>query len=101
MVLPVAALTWRAVGEARFAKGYQTKNVMRQIMVSLASAVGAVALQNGRVAAYSDLTSQAHQAAVVEIGTQAMLIASQHLYRWVAVIAIAAAVVVVLQKQLR
>lgn len=133
MILPVAALTWRALDADHFAKGYQTKNVLRQMMVSLASAVGAVALQNGRVAQYGELASrinpgnpaatqwldtaqrhfeqlgltaaQAHQAAMAQlaslVSTQAVFAASQQLYRWVAVIAVAAAVVVAVQKRLR
>ena len=58
MILPVASLTWRALGDSRLAKGYQAKNVMRQMMVSLASATGAVALENGRVAQYKELASR-------------------------------------------
>ncbi|WP_427308485.1 MFS transporter [Cupriavidus sp. H39] len=133
MILPVSALTWRALGDAHFARGYQTKNVMRQMMVSMASSVAAVALQNGRVAQYSDLTgrispsnpaavqwldqaqhrfeqlgysaSQAHGAAFAQLSAlvdkQAIFIACQHLYHWIAAIAAAAAVIVMAQRQLR
>lgn len=133
MILPVAALTWRALGDAHFVKGYQTKNVMRQMTVSLASAVAAVALQNGHVAQYSDLAGrispsnpaavqwldeaqhhfeqlgytagQAHGAALAQLSAlvdkQAVFIACQHLYHWIAAIAIAAGVIVMAQKQLK
>ena len=133
MILPVAALTWKALGDNHFVKGYQTKNVMRQMTVSLASAVAAVALQNGHMAQYSDLAgrinpsnpaamqwlgqvqhrfeqlgytaSQAHSAAIAQLSAlvdkQAVFIACQHLYHWVAAIAIAAGMIVMAQKRLK
>ena len=133
MILPVAALTWRALGDAHFVKGYQTKNVMRQMTVSLASAVAAVALQNGHLAQYSELAGrispgnpaamqwleqtqhrfeqlgytagQAHGAAIGQLSAlverQAVFIACQHLYHWIAAIAMAAAVIVMVQKRLK
>ncbi|WP_460479062.1 MFS transporter [Comamonas humi] len=133
MILPVAALTWRALGDQHFAKGYQTKNVMRQMTVSLASAVAAVALQNGHLAQYSSLAGrispanpaavqwldqaqhrfeqlgysagQAHGAALAQLSAQvdrqAVFIACQHLYQGVAAIAVAAAVIVMVQKRLK
>ena len=58
MVLPVAALTWRALDARHFAKGYQSKNILRQMTASLASAVAAVALQDSKFAQYSDLASR-------------------------------------------
>jgi len=45
LVLPVAGLTFRDLGDRRFAHGYQGKNLMRQIAASAASALAAVALQ--------------------------------------------------------
>lgn len=133
MILPVAALTWRALGDTHFAKGYQAKNLMRQMTVSLASATGAVALQNVRVAEQAELAgrinaanpaavqwldaaqrhfeqlgygaAQAHGAALAELSAlvdrQAVFIACQHLYHWIAAIAMAAAVIVMAQKRLR
>lgn len=55
MVLPVAALTFRALGDSLFAKGYQSKNIMRQMMASFASAVAAVALQDSQFTEYTEL----------------------------------------------
>ena len=55
MVLPVAALTFRSLGDSLFAKGYQSKNIMRQMMASFASAVAAVALQNSQFTQYTEL----------------------------------------------
>ena len=46
LVLPVAGLTFRDLGEERFAHGYQSKNLMRQIAGSFATALAAVALQD-------------------------------------------------------
>lgn len=58
MVLPVAALTFRALDARHFAKGYQSKNIMRQMMASFASAVAAVALQDNRFMEYNDLAAR-------------------------------------------
>ncbi len=96
MILPVSALTWRALGDTHFAKGYQAKNVMRQMMISLASAVAAVALQNGRTAQHEQLPAGSGH-----LDMQAVFLAGQHLYLWIAAMAVAAAVVVAAQKQLR
>jgi len=67
MVLPVAALTFRALGDKLFAKGYQSKNIMRQMMASFASAVAAVALQDSQFTEYTELMGRVtpgNQAAV-------------------------------------
>lgn len=133
MVLPVAALTWRSLGDRHFAKGYQSKNLLRQMTASLASATAAVALQDSRFIETSDLigrlgtsnsaatqwlaavqtqferlgysADQAHQAALAELSAtvnqQALFMACQQMYRWIAAIALAAAVIVVVQKRLR
>ena len=58
MVLPVAALTWRALDAQHFAKGYQSKNILRQMTASFASAVAAVALQDDKFVQYADLASR-------------------------------------------
>ena len=55
MVLPVAALTFRALGDSLFAKGYQSKNIIRQMMASFASAAAAVALQDSQFTEYTEL----------------------------------------------
>ena len=133
MVLPVAALTFRALEARHFAKGYQSKNIMRQMMASFASAVAAVALQDSRFVQHSDLiervtpsnqaamswlasmqahfeqlgysASQAHTAALAELGAivdhQALFMACQSLYQWLAAVAAVAAVVVMAQRHLR
>ncbi len=67
MVLPVAALTFRALGDGLFAKGYQSKNILRQMMASFASAVAAVALQDSQFIEYTELIGR------VTSGNQAAL----------------------------
>ncbi|MGH8784361.1 MAG: MFS transporter, partial [Cupriavidus necator] len=101
MVLPVAALTWKALGETHFAKGYQAKNVMRQMMVSLASAVAAVSLQNVRIAEYGALAGNLGVTNDAAMDAQAAFLAGQHLYLWIAAVSLLAALVVAVQKKLR
>ena len=132
LVLPAAGLTFRDLGDRRFAHGYQGKNIMRQIAVSSASALAAVTLQNRYYALQEKITGQldptrtdvaqwadragawfaahgyapgqAHSAAMATlqrmVNTQAMLLACQDMYRWVAVAALAAAVIIIVQKKL-
>ena len=85
MILPASALTWRALGEEHFAKGYQAKNLMRQMMVSFASAAAAVALHGG----------------LAQGSMEAVFATGQQLYLWIAAMALLAGVVVAVQKQLR
>lgn len=58
MVLPVAGLTFRELGDRRFAHGYQGKNMMRQVAASASSALAAVMLQNRTFALQQVLTGQ-------------------------------------------
>ena len=58
MVLPVAAFTFRSLDARHFAKGYQSKNIMRQMMASFATAVAAVALQDSRFVQYTHLVER-------------------------------------------
>lgn len=101
MVLPVASLTWKALGDTHFAKGYQAKNVMRQMMVSLASAVAAVSLQNARTAEFSTLAAELGEAGGAAMEAQATFLAGQQLYLWICAVSVLAAVVVAVQKKLR
>ncbi|WP_298433146.1 MFS transporter [Ottowia sp.] len=55
MVLPVAGVTFRSLGEAQFAHGYQSKNLMRQLAGSFATATGAIMLQDRQFAVASEL----------------------------------------------
>jgi MFS family permease len=132
LVLPVAGLTFRDLGDHHFAHGYQGKNLMRQIAASASSALAAVMLQNqsyalqeklaarldpartdvaqwtdrmgGWFAAQGYAPGQAHTAALATlqrlVDNQAMLLACQDLYRWLAVAALGAAGVIVAQKKL-
>jgi predicted MFS family arabinose efflux permease len=132
LVLPVACLTFRDLGDQRFSHGYQGKNLMRQIVSSAASSVAAVVLQSHYYALQEKLTGQldparadvaqwserigswfaaqglapgqAHTAALATlqqlVNTQAMLLACQDLYRWMAVAALGAAVIIIVQKKL-
>jgi DHA2 family multidrug resistance protein len=58
MVLPVAGLTFRDLDEERFAHGYQSKNLLRQIAGSFSAAIAAILLQNRQFANYADLSSR-------------------------------------------
>jgi|GEM_PF-616171 len=132
LVMPSAGLTFRELGDERFAHGYQGKNLMRQMAISSSSALAAVVLQNHYHALQEKITGQldparadvlqwpgrmgawlvaqgyspgqAHEAAMAILqrmaDTQAMLLACQDLYRWLAVAALAAAVVIIVQKKL-
>ena len=55
LVLPVAGLTFRDLGEERFAHGYQSKNLMRQVAGTFASALAAIGLQDRQFANYSQI----------------------------------------------
>lgn len=90
LMLPVAGLTFRELGDERFAHGYQGKNLMRQIATSFASAVAAVLLHNRQLAIGHALAP-----------AQALLLASQDLYRLLAGLALLTAAVVLLQRRLR
>jgi Na+/melibiose symporter-like transporter len=132
LVLPSAGLTFRELGDQRFAHGYQGKNLMRQMAISSSSALAAVALQSryyvlqekmtaqldpartdvaqwpGQVGAWfvahGYTPGQAHAAALGMlqslVNTQAMLLACEDLYRWLAVGTLAVAVVIIVQKKL-
>jgi predicted MFS family arabinose efflux permease len=62
LVLPVAGLTFRELGEHRFAHGYQGKNLMRQLAASFASAVSAVTLEDRQFADRAQLAALADPA---------------------------------------
>lgn len=62
MILPVAGLTFRSLGEAQFAHGYQSKNLMRQLAGSFSTAVAAIALQDRQFATASDLAARLNTA---------------------------------------
>ncbi|MDM0112483.1 MFS transporter [Variovorax sp. J22R133] len=57
LVLPVAGLTFRELGDERFAHAYQSKNLMRQIAGSFSTAIAAIALQDFQFANYSQLAA--------------------------------------------
>ena len=57
LVLPVAGLTFRDLGEERFAHGYQSKNLMRQVAGTFASALAAITLQDRQFANYQQIAS--------------------------------------------
>ena len=58
LVLPVAGLTFRELGEERFAHGYQSKNLMRQLAASFSTAVAAILLQDRQFADASQLAGR-------------------------------------------
>ncbi|MCY1210757.1 putative multidrug resistance protein EmrY [compost metagenome] len=55
VIIPIAGLTFRALSGDAFAHGYRSKNLMRQIASSFASALGAVLLQNRQFAVHDSL----------------------------------------------
>ena len=57
LVLPVAGLTFRDLGDERFAHGYQSKNLMRQVAGTFASALAAITLQDRQFANYQQVAS--------------------------------------------
>ena len=57
MVLPVASLTFRELGDERFAHGYQSKNLMRQIAGSFSTAFAAIGVQNRQFANTAQIAS--------------------------------------------
>ncbi|WP_236822563.1 MFS transporter [Andreprevotia sp. IGB-42] len=56
LVMPVAGLTFRELGDSRFAHGYQGKNLMRQIAGSISTAIAAVLMQNRQFAVHTELS---------------------------------------------
>lgn len=57
VIIPIAGLTFRSLAGDDFAHGYRTKNLLRQIAASFASALGAVLLQNRQFAVHTSLSS--------------------------------------------
>ncbi len=58
VIIPIAGLTFRSLADDDdFAHGYRSKNLMRQIAGSFASALGAVLLQNRQFAVHTSLTN--------------------------------------------
>jgi hypothetical protein len=132
VIIPIAGVTFRSLAGEDFAHGYRSKNLMRQIASSFASALGAVLLQNRQFAVHDSLVSalgqrpaetdqwmhsvqtalaargfdaaQTHQGALAQltalIEQQARLIACEDIYRLIAVLALAAAAFMLLQRRL-
>jgi MFS family permease len=131
LVLPVAGLTFRDLGDERFAHGYQSKNLMRQIAGSFSAALAAVLLQDRQFANAVQVSSvagttvaadwvdgvqaalaargmappQAHAAALAALSSaidqQANLLACQDLYRMLAALACITAMIVLVQRRLK
>jgi DHA2 family multidrug resistance protein len=62
LILPVAGLTFRSLPEDHFAHGYQSKNLMRQLAGSFATAVAAIAMQDRQFALAGDLSARLNTA---------------------------------------
>ncbi len=133
LVLPVANMTFRELGDERFAHAYQSKNLMRQLASSFSTAVAAIVLQNREFvnrteligsltstnaqasnwldsvqagfSAHSLAPSQATGAALAElermVSQQTLLLACQDLYRFLAVLALATMVLVLVQRRFK
>ncbi|HBD32284.1 MAG TPA: MFS transporter, partial [Cupriavidus sp.] len=132
VIIPIAGLTFGSLAGDDFAHGYRSKNLIRQIASSFASALGAVLLQNRQFAVHTSLVhalgqrpaeteqwmhtmqaalaargfepGQAHAGALAQLAAlvdqQARLIACEDLYRLIAVLALAAAVFMLVQRRL-
>jgi MFS transporter, DHA2 family, multidrug resistance protein len=132
VIIPIAGLTFGSLAGDDFAHGYRSKNLIRQIASSFASALGAVLLQNRQFAVHTSLVhalgqrpaeteqwmhtvqaalvargfeaGQAHAGALAQLAAlvdqQARLIACEDLYRLIAVLAMAAAVFMLVQRRL-
>ncbi len=130
VVIPVAGATFRSLSAEQFSHGYQTKNLMRQMASSLAASLGAVILTNRQAALHEELVGQLAHAQTQswfsqtqlalqghgldpalagqwaaswldgQISRQAVLLASDDLYRMIAVLAAAAVVLVLCQKRM-
>jgi len=97
LVMPVAGLTFRELGDARFAHGYQGKNFMRQVASSLSTAMAAVLLQERERA----LGGLGGLGAPESGGANAVMMQScQELYLLLAGMALLTAVVVWRQRRL-
>ena len=57
VIIPIAGLTFGSLAGDDFAHGYRSKNLVRQIASSFASAVGAVLLQNRQFAVHTSLVN--------------------------------------------
>lgn len=55
VIIPIAGLTFRPLSVEDFAHGYRSKNLMRQIASSFASALGAILLQNRQFAVHQGI----------------------------------------------
>jgi hypothetical protein len=62
LILPVAGLTFRDLGDERFAHGYQSKNLMRQLAGSFSTALAAIGLQDRQFANYARIASTVNAA---------------------------------------
>ncbi|MFT4173657.1 MAG: MFS transporter [Rhodocyclaceae bacterium] len=132
LVIPIAGLTFRGLGDDGFPHGYQSKNLVRQLAVSSSSAVAAVLLHNRQFAVHSQLLSHVQadnpslalwmsdaQRALMAQGLdagaamhgamaqlalladrQSLLIACGDMYRLLAALALATAIVVWVQRKL-
>jgi len=130
-VLPVAGFTFRDLGEERFAPGYQSKNLMRQLAGSFGTAVASIALADLQFAKGVELRGamnfatasrwvdslqagfaaqgfapgQAHGAALGVIARlldqQALMLASIELYRMLAALGLLMLAVVLLQRKFK
>lgn len=55
VIIPIAGLTFRSLSTEDFGHGYRSKNLLRQVASSFASALGAVLLQNREFAVHDSL----------------------------------------------
>jgi len=94
MVLPVAGLSFRELGEDRFAQAYQAKNLMRQIAISMSTALATVLVHARAESVHAALGEGA------QVGAPATLAASQQIYLVLAAMVLVAIAVVARQKRL-
>jgi predicted MFS family arabinose efflux permease len=58
LALPIGGLTFSKLGDARFAQGYQSKSIMRQVALTFASALAAMLLHNRHLALDQTISAQ-------------------------------------------
>ncbi|SMC27530.1 Major Facilitator Superfamily protein [Andreprevotia lacus DSM 23236] len=118
IMVQVASMTYLDFDEADFAHAYQLKNIMREVASALGLGMTSLLLQDVRAEARTDLVSRFDHATLdafqpggistatlaqwsAEIDRQASLIASDHVFVGLAVLAAIAGTVALLQRALR
>ncbi|BAL27246.1 MFS transporter [Azoarcus sp. KH32C] len=103
LVIPVAGLTYKELAEEHFGHAYQSKNLLRQLAVSLGQAVAAIMVQRVTAIEAEPLrrTVGAGKALTELVDHQALFLACEDLFRLLAMLALGSALIVFWQRRLR